>query len=122
TTMSRAGYQVLTAQDDREALALVTEPVDLVISDATSESQTRSETLRRLQAAGPELRIAATIKAATPDQLKAADLFGAQTVFTRPLSTASVAKRVKALLQPRNVPYVEPEEPMTIPARGRILR
>ena len=126
-TLSREGFEVWTARNDSEALARVAgQSVDMVISDiAMPSGQARAQTLRAIQATGPQLRVAATVPALTPEALRAADLVGAQTTFARPLSTASVPARVRQLLRPEVVTYVQSaggKEGFAFPSLRKIMR
>jgi uncharacterized protein (TIGR03437 family) len=109
--LSREGYDVRVARNDDDALArMAGQPVDAVISDVPADGppQTRIETLRRIQGAGPQLRIATTLPAHLQNGLKNADLLGAQMIFTRPLNPEQVTARVLQLLMPMPVDYDTP--------------
>jgi len=122
--LSREGYEVEVARNDEDALARTTgQPVDAVISDVPiadlpieASAQTRVQTLRRIDGAGPQLRIAATVPALSQNALKSADLLGAQTIFTRPLNPKQVAARLRTLLKPMPVNYDAPPPDSGFPA------
>lgn len=109
--LSREGYEVETARADEEALAgSAGQPLDAVISDvpADGSDETRARTLRQINSARSQLRIAATVPALSPNDLRSADLLGAQTIFTRPLNAARVVASVRKLLTPMPVNYETP--------------
>jgi len=105
--LSRAGYEVFTARSNREAAEHADErAIDLVISNLSSGSQQeRLETIRRVEGRRPQLKVVATAAALGPEALRAAELRGAQSIFTRPMSARAVVERVRDLLRPRPVPY-----------------
>jgi uncharacterized protein (TIGR03437 family) len=110
--LSREGYEVEVARDDEEALALVAgQPVDAVISDVPTDGshEARAHTLRRIGSAGPQLRIAGTLAVLSQNNLKSADLLGAQMIFTEPLNAERVAASVRKLLMPMPVNYDIPQ-------------
>ncbi len=103
--LTRAGYKVITARNDREAAAHASEhAIDLVISSVSS-SPGRLETIHTIQAGSPPFKLITTAAALGPDTLRAADLLGAQAIFTKPMSAKAVVRRVRELLRPRPVPY-----------------
>jgi uncharacterized protein (TIGR03437 family) len=119
----RAGYEVLTASNDAEALAQAGgRPVDLVISNLVAPEQERLETIRALRAERPQLRIIATAGVPSSEALRSADLLGAQAVLTKPMAPQAVVRRVRELLRSRPVPYVASEEPPKFPLTRRISR
>jgi len=114
--LSREHYEVEVARDDEDALArTVGQPVDAVISDLPTDGsfETRAQTLRRIDGARPQLRIAATLPALSQNNLRSADLLGAQMIFTRPLNAKRVVASVRKLLMPMPVSYDTP-----LPDRG----
>jgi hypothetical protein len=84
--------------------------VDAVISDVPADGspETRARTLRRIDSAGPQLRIAATLPVVSESDLRSADLLGAQMIFTRPLNAERVVASVRKLLMPMPVVYDTP--------------
>jgi two-component system response regulator MprA len=109
--LSREGYAVEVATDDEDALARTAgQPVDAVISDVPADGspETRARTLRRIDSAGPQLRIAATLPALSENDLRSADLLGAQMIFTHPLNAERVVASVRKLLMPMPVVYDTP--------------
>jgi uncharacterized protein (TIGR03437 family) len=110
--LMREGYEVETARSDEDALVRTAgQLVDAVISDVPLESlrRTRAETLRRIDGGGPQLRIAATLPALSRNELKGADLLGAQMIFARPLNAEQVAARIRELLMPAPINYDIPQ-------------
>jgi uncharacterized protein (TIGR03437 family) len=96
--LAQAGYEVLTHPTEQ--------PIDLVIT-----SLKNPETVAALRATRPKLKIIATAASLSPETLRAADLLGAQAIFTRPITSKAVLQRVRDLLRPRPVPYVALEIP-----------
>jgi len=104
--LTGAGYEVATARNGPGALAEARRhPIDLVISSLALPEQERLEAIHAIQAERPQLRIVATAGALGPATLRAADLLGAQAVFTRPMTSPLVLQRVRELLRSRPVPY-----------------
>ena len=100
-----AGYQVVDA--------LAHQAADLAIIGLSLPERQRTALLRDLQALRPRMKIAVIAPLAGAESLRAADLMGAQAVFTRPLASAVVLGRVKELLRPHPVPYVTEDIPLT---------
>jgi uncharacterized protein (TIGR03437 family) len=114
--LSREGYEVEVARDNDDALAQTAgQPVDAVISDVPTHGshEARAQALRRIDSAGPQLRIAATVPGLSKNDLRSADLLGAQMVFTQPLNAQRVVASVRKLLMPVPVDYDTP-----LPDRG----
>jgi uncharacterized protein (TIGR03437 family) len=107
TTLAGAGYEVLVANDAREAVAQAEEhPIDLVMCNLAMPEGERIELMRGVLAARPQVKIVAMADALGVDTLRAADLLGAQAVLTKPMASSVVLQRVRELLRPRAVPYV----------------
>jgi hypothetical protein len=80
----------------------------------------RAHTLRQLDTGAPQIRIAATVPTLSKDELRNADLLGAQLIFARPLNAKQVAAGVRKLLLPVPVFYETPspgEGPLAYPVR-----
>jgi CheY-like chemotaxis protein len=111
TVLKAAGYQVLTRRNSREALTQASRHrIDLVISDLTISSPRRQEAILAIRADRPRIAVIATTRALGPVTIKAADLLGAQAIFTEPLRSKAVVRRVRELLRSRPVSYVAAEE------------
>ncbi len=117
--LERAGYQIIIAQDGRDAMAKSKEhPIDLVISSLAPADAERPQLMRRMLADRPELKIIATARALGSETLRASDLIGAQVVLTEPLTAETVRRRVRELLRSRPVPYVAGEPGPRLPING----
>jgi uncharacterized protein (TIGR03437 family) len=101
--LTGAGYDVVTARDGR--------PVDLIVMSLAIPEQERVETVRLLRDAWPQIAVVAlaTTPAPGPAALRSADIIGAQAVFTTPISSQSVLRRVDDLLRSRPTPYTADE-------------
>jgi len=99
--LTGAGYEVSTEPKG--------EPFDLAIVSLAVPEQERQDTIRALRSSGARFSIIAIATAAVagPATLRAADLFGAQAVFTKPMASQAVLQRVRELLQARPTPYVD---------------
>jgi hypothetical protein len=73
--------------------------------------QERDETVSLLRDAWPQIAVVAlaTTPAPGPAALRSADIIGAQAVFTTPISSQSVLRRVDDLLRSRPTPYTADE-------------
>lgn len=97
--LTGAGYDVVTVRDSK--------PVDLIIMNLAIPEQERLEIVRLLRDASPQIAVVAlATSAAGPAALRSADIMGAQAVFTTPISSQSVLRRVDDLLRSRPTPYV----------------
>jgi uncharacterized protein (TIGR03437 family) len=94
-----AGYEVFAARDAREAGRLAKDhPADLLIFDLGMPEAAALEM-------HPQCKIIAMSAASGPDVLRAADLLGAQAVFTKPLDMEAALRRVRELLRVRPKVY-----------------
>lgn len=108
-TLRKASYDVSVARGASEARSVsqandrANSSVDLVIVSLAIPAAERLDTIRALQAGRPQFAIAALGTAAwlSPATLKAADSFGAQAVFVKPLLPRSILSRIGQLLRPR---------------------
>jgi uncharacterized protein (TIGR03437 family) len=109
-TLGGAGFEVSVAGNGREAVAQAEDhPIDLVIVSLAMPEGERTEAIRGMLAARPQMKIVATAGALGPETLRAADLLGAQAVLTKPMTANAVVRRVRELLRTRTVPYVTGE-------------
>jgi uncharacterized protein (TIGR03437 family) len=98
-----AGYEVIVARGAQAR----EHPVDLIICGLTVPERERMETVAAMVAGRPKLKIiAAAAAAGGPEELRSADLLGAQAIFTKAMSAKAVVERVRELLRSRPVPYV----------------
>jgi uncharacterized protein (TIGR03437 family) len=118
--LKTAGYEVFTAENDREALRQGNEhPVDLVISSLTGEEdreEDRLEAIHAMQAERPQVKLIAIAEALSPAALRTADLLGAQGVLTKPLAARTMLRRVRETLAAHPIRYeaVEQSPPLTL--------
>ena len=103
SVLTGAGYEVST---DRHSPL-----VDLVIISLAIPEQERMDAIRALRAEQSQLSVIAIATASVlgPATLRAADMLGAQAVFTRPMATQAALQRVRELLKSRPTPYVADE-------------
>ena len=100
----KEGYDVSTARDRSGALAISrSNYVDLVIAEAALTNG--EEMMRAVRGNHLLVKTVAIVDGLSPDALRAADLLGAQAVLTKPLATANVLPRVRALLERRLAVY-----------------
>lgn len=87
--LSRAGYEVTSAANGKEALAsFEAQPVDLVITDICMPELDGLETIAELRRKAPDLRIIAISDAAGPGSyLRAAESFGATRTLAKPFDS-----------------------------------
>ncbi len=100
-TLAKASFDVFTSIQD------IGPAVDVVIFSLATPAADRHDTIRALQAGHPpQFAIAALGTGAwlSPATLKAADSFGAQAVFIKPLSARTIVSRIRELLRPRPYP------------------
>ncbi len=94
------------ARSASEARDRTSSPIDLVILSLAIPAGERLDTIRALQTGRPQFAIAALGTAAwlSPATLQAADAFGAQAVFVKPLLPRAILSRIGQLLRPRPYP------------------
>jgi uncharacterized protein (TIGR03437 family) len=100
-TLTSASFDVATSVQEAGR------SVDLILLSLAVPPAERAEIIRALQAGHPpQFAIAAigTVAWLSPATLKAADSFGAQAVFIKPLSSRAVLSRIRELLRPRPYP------------------
>jgi uncharacterized protein (TIGR03437 family) len=116
--LTQAGYEVLVARSGAETLAEAkAHPLDLVIASLTGAG--KLEVVDALRAERPQVKVVGTAAALDAATLRAADLLGAQAVFTKPVRSQAVLTRVRELLRSRPTPYVADENaPTLFPLRG----
>jgi len=121
--LAGASYDVSTARNAQDALLQASlHPIDLAIVSLAIPERERLDAIRALRAARPQLAIiaAATVAVPGPATLRAADLLGAQAVFTNPMAAQAVLRRVREILKPHPMPYVADEERPLLPLAGPI--
>jgi CheY-like chemotaxis protein len=111
-SLEKLGHAVTEARDGKEAVALFNKgPVDLVVTDLMMPEKEGLETIRELRRGHPELKIIAMSgggRTNARDVLKAAKLFGATTVFSKPFSAADLQNEVEKLLGPQEPDNSDP--------------
>jgi uncharacterized protein (TIGR03437 family) len=104
--LTAAGYDVIGARDGAQALLLTQDRnVDLVITDLALPQSESADMLRKIRDDHQQVKTMAIVDSLSPQELKAADLLGAQAVLTTPLVGQSVLERVRALLRRRPAVY-----------------
>ena len=97
--LEAAGYEFFGAADTVAASAVVAEHrIDLVISELATDTRPTEAMLEALREKRPLLRTAIVAGDAGPVALRAADLLGAQAIFTQPLKHETVVSKVRELL------------------------
>jgi uncharacterized protein (TIGR03437 family) len=111
--LTQAGYEVLVARNGADAFAQAKRhPVDLVIAGLPGSEKVG--TIDALRAERPQVKVVGTAASLDAATLRAADLLGAQAVFTKPVRSQAVLKRVRELLRSRPTPYVADENAPTL--------
>ena len=101
-----AGYEVLTALESVQAGARVSEgPIDLVITDLAMPQEAVAKMIGTIQNENPQLKIMAMSGESTPNDLRAADILGAQAVLRKPLTEKMVLRCVHDILQAHFVAF-----------------
>ena len=102
-TLAYEGYQVSTAADGEEALALArTKAPDVVILDLMLPGMDGLEVCRRLRAAGDDVGILMlTARDAISDRVTGLEM-GADDYLVKPFASEELLARVKAVLRRRN--------------------
>jgi uncharacterized protein (TIGR03437 family) len=98
--LTGAGYDVVAASNGQ--------PIDLAIYSLAIPEQERLDAIRALRAEWSQVGVIAIATAAVlgPATLRAADMLGAQAVFTKPMARQAALQRVRELLRSRPTPYV----------------
>ncbi|SMF18913.1 Response regulator receiver domain-containing protein [Tistlia consotensis] len=101
-TLESAGYQVLTSENGREAVAtLIETPVDLVITDLFMPEFDGLEVIRAIRDCAdhlPILAISGSSAYVTMDYLPIAHLLGADAVLPKPFPIKVLEQQVRDLL------------------------
>jgi len=93
-------YHVAEAVDGKQAMRhVLSEPVDLVITDLVMPEQEGIETIRTLRRELPEIRIIATSGAFSGQFLGVAQLLGADGVLSKPFSPQELLAKVADVLK-----------------------
>ena len=99
--LSDSGYEVAIAQDGQQAASLAKEhPPDLMICDLNGNAAA----IRNIKGEHQRLKLIVILEAATSENLRGADLAGAQAVFARPLAADRLLQRSRDLLAARAFP------------------
>lgn len=104
TALRRPGYQIFTAGNGLEGVHLCRrEAVDLVVTDLVMPGQEGLETIIELRREHPQLPVIAISggeRGGNQHYLSAASLCGAERVFDKPVSAASLLAAVRDLIGP----------------------
>jgi uncharacterized protein (TIGR03437 family) len=104
--LTQAGYDVFGASDRAQAAGLAqVRNVDLVIADLALPPAESADMMRAIRDAHQQVKTLAIVDALSPEELKAADLLGAQGVLVKPLTAQSALDRVRTLLRRRPAVY-----------------
>lgn len=110
--LTSAAYDVSLASSSADAVQQARQhPIDLVIFSLAIPEQQRLEAIRTLRSEWSQINVIAVATASVlgPATLRAADILGAQAVFTKPTTAQSVLQRVRDLLRSRPTPYTANE-------------
>ncbi len=101
-TLTRRGYDVTTAENGKEGIKIFNnDSIDLVITDMIMPKKEGIETIKEIKLIKPETKIIAISggRRIAPEQyLKAAEMFGADSVFTKPVDGQELIKCIKNLI------------------------
>lgn len=96
--LEESGYRVAQAGDGKEAFTRLLEgPVDLLITDLIMPEREGLETIARIRAERPEMKIIAMSGSFEPSYLRAAKLLGADRTLQKPFSFDDVLCTVEQL-------------------------
>ena len=104
--LTQAGYDVFGASDEAQAIGLAQDRnVDLLIADLALPPSENADMMRTIREIHQQVKTLAIVDAINPEELKAADLLGAQGVLVKPLTAQIALDRVRALLRRRPAVY-----------------
>ena len=104
--LTQAGYDVFGGSDGAQAIGLAKERnVDLVIADLALPQAESADMMRTIRDLHQAVKTLAIVDAINEEEIKAADLLGAQGVLVKPLTRQSTVERVRALLRRRPAVY-----------------
>jgi CheY-like chemotaxis protein len=103
--LERGGYEVLDATDGTEALHLLgLHPVDVVITDIVMPDMNGLELIRQIRAQFSSVRIIAVsgggARISPEEVLPAAEVFGAERVFSKPVDLDEMIRSIRDLPRP----------------------
>lgn len=97
--LNRAGYNVITAPNGEDAVALLTREVfALVISDIRMPGISGLEVLERAKATHPKTRVVLITGFGTPQMLTRAQQSGADRILTKPFNPMELLAAVREIL------------------------
>ena len=97
--LERSGYEVLTARDGTEALALAQErPPDVAIFDVSMPGLTGFDVTRLLREANAQLPVILLTARALESDVEAGAAVGADAYLTKPFSPQDLELRVRELV------------------------
>jgi len=96
-----SGYEVFTAETGPQATSMARDfPPDLLVCELDGNAAV----IRSMRGEHPRLKVIVTFAAASPENLRGADLAGAQAVFTKPVAIDRLLDRSRELLEARAFP------------------
>lgn len=102
-SLTREGYDVLTASNGEEGLRLYREePVDLIITDLFMPEKEGLETIIELRQDFPGVKIIAISgggRIGTKDYLNMAKIFGVQRTFAKPVAREQLLEAIRDLVE-----------------------
>ncbi len=117
--LSRDGYDVHTAEDGRQALAVLNEHhIDLVITDLKMPNVDGMELLKKALELDPELPVVMITAHGTVDNAVEALKVGAFDYITKPFDQGEVRSIVRKALKTRDLAQVEASPPTLRPGTG----
>lgn len=105
--LTGAGLEVLTARNGKEALALLTPEIDVVVSDIIMPEMDGLDLLMRIRKESPGTKIIAISGGGIQDKehvLEIARRMGAQKVLAKPFTSEQLLGAVRELLNRRAAP------------------
>jgi CheY-like chemotaxis protein len=97
--LSGAGYEVFDVASGREASRIVEgQAIDLVITDLAMPERDGFETMNRLRAAKPQLKIIAMSGRFAGPLLRAAEILGAKASIAKPIQSAELLATVARVM------------------------
>ena len=102
TALEQAGYQVIEAEDGKQALNQARAGgVDLVVTDIVMPEQEGIETIQALRKEMPGIGVVAISGRFEGPYLKMAEMLGADAMLAKPVSTELLLARVAEVLASR---------------------
>jgi len=121
--LGRAGHEVASAKDGREALQVFAErPFDLVVTDVAMPALDGHELVRELRARSTVPILVLTVRADEPEKVRLLDA-GADDYVVKPFGISELLARVRVLLRRSSPGRGEPFKagPLTIDLAQRVV-